>query len=127
MNPMYLERIRVGHGGKPAESIPLIGKVSDGRALFEAALKLRSDLILTDISLPTLDGIEAAKNLKKSGCTPRIVFLTVDDDPGSLVPVLPQELLDSSQSKKYLLICCPPSRKPSANTFSFPMPTTGTV
>ncbi len=59
----------------------VVGRVSDGRSLFEAALKLRPHLILTDISLPTLDGIEAAKNLKKSGCTSRIVFLTVDDDP----------------------------------------------
>jgi len=54
----------------------VVGKVGDGRALFHAALKLKPDIIVTDISMPLLNGIEAAKSLKGSGCTSPVVFLT---------------------------------------------------
>jgi DNA-binding NarL/FixJ family response regulator len=40
-------------------------------------VELKPDIILTDISMPILNGIEAATKLKESGCTSRIVFLTV--------------------------------------------------
>ena len=59
----------------------IVGRVGDGRALVEAAAKLRPDAIVTDISMPILDGIAAAKLLRDSGSTSRIVFLTVHRDP----------------------------------------------
>jgi DNA-binding NarL/FixJ family response regulator len=59
----------------------VIGKVVDGRSLFETAMKLKPDVIVTDISMPVLDGIAAADRLKESGCASRIVFLTVHSDP----------------------------------------------
>ena len=64
---------------KPAFEI--VGREGDGRALVEAAAKLRPDAIVTDISMPILNGIEAAKLVRDSGSTTRIVFLTVHRDP----------------------------------------------
>jgi DNA-binding NarL/FixJ family response regulator len=58
----------------------VIGKVGNGQALFEQAMRLKPDVIVTDISMPILNGIEAADRLKESGCNSRIVFLTVHSD-----------------------------------------------
>jgi len=43
-------------------------------------MRLRPEVIVTDISMPILNGIEAADRLKESGCNSRIVFLTVHSD-----------------------------------------------
>jgi DNA-binding NarL/FixJ family response regulator len=58
----------------------VVGKVVNGRDLFEEAMRLQPDVIVTDISMPVLNGIEAADQLKESGCNSRIVFLTVHSD-----------------------------------------------
>jgi DNA-binding NarL/FixJ family response regulator len=58
----------------------VIGKVCNGQALFDEAMRLKPDVIVTDISMPILNGIEAADRLKESGCNSRIVFLTVHSD-----------------------------------------------
>jgi DNA-binding NarL/FixJ family response regulator len=58
----------------------VVGKVADGKSLLEAAGKLDPDLIVTDISMPILNGIEAIKNLKESGSRAKVVFLTVHAD-----------------------------------------------
>jgi len=55
----------------------IVGCVGDGQALIEAAAKLKPDVIVLDVSMPVLNGIDAAANLKESGSTSRIVFLTV--------------------------------------------------
>ena len=59
----------------------VVEKVHDGRALIDAVLKLKPDLVITDISMPVLNGIDAVDELRKSGCISRIVFLTVHSDP----------------------------------------------
>ena len=58
----------------------LVGTVSDGRALLTAAEKLRPDVIVIDISMPLLNGIEAARQLKKAHADTKIIFLTMHDD-----------------------------------------------
>ena len=58
----------------------VVGKVGDGKALIEEAIRLKPDIIITDISMPILDGIEAVDRLKELGCTSRIVFLSVHSD-----------------------------------------------
>lgn len=55
--------------------------VEDGESLVEAAGKLQPDVIITDISMPKLNGIEAAGRLRESGSSSKIVFLTVHADP----------------------------------------------
>ena len=58
----------------------VVGAVDNGESLFEAAMKLHPDVIVTDISMPKLSGIEAANRLRESGSLSRIVFLTVHTD-----------------------------------------------
>jgi DNA-binding NarL/FixJ family response regulator len=59
----------------------VVGKVLDGQRLLDEATRLKPDVIVSDISMPLLNGIEAADQLKESGCQSRIVFLTVHSDP----------------------------------------------
>lgn len=59
----------------------VVCKVRDGQALFEEAMRLKPDVIVTDISMPALSGIEAVDRLMGSGCKSRFVFLTVHSDP----------------------------------------------
>ncbi len=59
----------------------VVGAVEDGRALLESALRLRPDLILLDISMPLLNGIDAARQLKKTLPDAKLVFVTMHADP----------------------------------------------
>jgi DNA-binding NarL/FixJ family response regulator len=62
------------------ESFDVVGMVSDGRAALETTLKLEPDLVVLDISMPAMSGIEVAQELKKRGNKAKIVFLTVHED-----------------------------------------------
>jgi DNA-binding NarL/FixJ family response regulator len=57
----------------------VVGAVSSGTALVEHANKLSPDLIVLDISMPGVTGIEAAHQLRESGSSARVVFLTVHE------------------------------------------------
>jgi DNA-binding NarL/FixJ family response regulator len=58
----------------------LVGTVEDGHALLAAAEKLRPDVVVTDISMPLLNGLDAARQLKKIDPGVKIVFLTMHAD-----------------------------------------------
>src|SRR6185369_5367577 len=58
----------------------LVGKVGDGLALIKAAKQLKPDIIITDISMPHLSGLDAASQLKKEGLSSKIIFLTMHPD-----------------------------------------------
>ena len=58
----------------------IVGAVADGRALLAAAETLRPDVIISDISMPLLNGLEAARQIKKSDPHAKIIFLTVHPD-----------------------------------------------
>ena len=59
----------------------VVGMVEDGRALVEAAQKLRPDLILLDISMPLLNGLEAARQLTKLVPESKLIMLTMHASP----------------------------------------------
>jgi DNA-binding NarL/FixJ family response regulator len=59
----------------------IVGTAEDGRALLDSAPKLKPDIVLLDISMPQLNGIEAARQLKKSMPECRLIFLTMHADP----------------------------------------------
>ena len=59
----------------------VVGTVEDGRALVEAAQKLRPDLILMDISMPLLNGLEAARQLAKLVPESKLIMLTMHASP----------------------------------------------
>lgn len=58
----------------------ILGSVEDGRALVEQASSLHPDVVVADISMPLLNGIEAARQIKKIDATIKIVFLTMHPD-----------------------------------------------
>jgi DNA-binding NarL/FixJ family response regulator len=58
----------------------IAGAVNDGLQLVEQAAALQPDVIVADISMPLLNGIDAVKRLREEGCTARIVFLTMHPD-----------------------------------------------
>jgi DNA-binding NarL/FixJ family response regulator len=58
----------------------LVGTVSDGRELVASAEELVPDVIVADISMPSLNGLEAARQLKQSGNRAKIIFLTMHAD-----------------------------------------------
>src|SRR5262245_23790611 len=58
----------------------VVGSVVDGRALLAEAERLHPDVIVLDITMPRLDGIEAARQLRRSHQSARLVFLTVHED-----------------------------------------------
>ena len=59
----------------------LVGTVEDGRALVAEAARLRPDVIVADISMPQLNGIEAVRQIKEKDEKTKIVFLTMHPDP----------------------------------------------
>jgi DNA-binding NarL/FixJ family response regulator len=54
--------------------------VEDGRALLRAVEEHRPDVVVADVSMPSLNGIEAAEQLRRSGSTVKIIFLTMHPD-----------------------------------------------
>jgi DNA-binding NarL/FixJ family response regulator len=59
------------------DEFELVGMVEDGRALIEAARKLRPDVIVADITMPHLNGIDALERLKRDSPKLPVVFLTM--------------------------------------------------
>ena len=55
----------------------IAGSAADGRALVEAALRLKPDLIIVDITMPLLSGIEAARQIKTSLPGTKLLFVTM--------------------------------------------------
>ena len=58
----------------------IVGQASDGRALVAAAEKLKPDLIVLDISMPLLNGLEAGRQIKHKSPNVKLVFLTMNED-----------------------------------------------
>lgn len=58
----------------------IIDIVEDGRKLVDAAEKLQPDLILVDISMPLLNGLDAFERILKTDCNAKVIFLTMHQD-----------------------------------------------
>ena len=59
----------------------IVGTVDSGQAVLEAVEQLHPDVLILDISMEPVDGLEAARRLTHTGSTAKIVFLTVHKDP----------------------------------------------
>jgi DNA-binding NarL/FixJ family response regulator len=66
----------------------IVGTVSDGRTLVDAALRLKPDLIVLDIAMPLLNGIDAAVQIKKSLPAMKLLFVTMHVNPAYLEAAL---------------------------------------
>ena len=74
---MFLEGLR----GILSHEYEVVGAVADGRALLEAAAAQRPDLIIVDISMPELDGIEAPRRLRRLVPSARVLILSIHTEP----------------------------------------------
>jgi DNA-binding NarL/FixJ family response regulator len=59
----------------------VVGAVGDGRALLTAAQELKPDVVVLDIAMPLLNGLDAARQLKRTMPEVKIVILTINEDP----------------------------------------------
>jgi DNA-binding NarL/FixJ family response regulator len=62
-------------------SCQVVGTVSDGRALLEAAARLQPDIVVLDIGMPQLNGLDAGRQLKHSLPKVKLIFMTMHQDP----------------------------------------------
>ncbi len=62
----------------------VVGAVSDGRSLVDAALRLKPDLIVLDVTMPLLTGVDAARQIHKRLPRTKLLFLTVHANPAYL-------------------------------------------
>ena len=75
--PLMLERVKTFL----EPTFDVVGLAHDGLEMVEEAKRLNPDIIVADISMPELDGIEAAHRLREMGARASIVFLTIHESP----------------------------------------------
>lgn len=64
----------------------VVRTVGNGQLLVDAVRELNPDVVVVDISMPVLSGIEAVRRIMKSGSSAKVVFLTVNEDP-DIIPI----------------------------------------
>ena len=84
-NLQVLEYVR---GFLSANCCEIVGVVTDGKAAIDAAAQLLPDVVVLDISMPVLNGMEAAKRMLRAKPSTKIVFLTVERDKDTCRAVL---------------------------------------
>ena len=84
-NIQVLEYVR---GFLSANCCEVVGVVTDGEAAIGAAAQLLPDVVVLDISMPVLNGMEAAKRMLQANPSTKIVFLTVEKDKDTCRAVL---------------------------------------
>jgi DNA-binding NarL/FixJ family response regulator len=63
------------------KTYPVLGIVHDGRAMVAEAIRVRPDVIVVDVGMPLLNGLDAARTIKSQAPNTKFVFLTMHDDP----------------------------------------------
>ena len=99
------DSVRSAVGRLLKDEFELVGAVSTGRELVDAALAQRPDVIVSDLDMPSLDGLAALKVLREAGHTPPFVLLTAMEgdvrdwiDMGAIGVVLKSDLLDLAEA-----------------------------
>ena len=58
----------------------VVGAVGDGKELLKAALSLRPDVVLADIGMPSLNGLDAGRRLKQANPHVKLIYLTMNNN-----------------------------------------------
>jgi DNA-binding NarL/FixJ family response regulator len=74
---MFAEALRV----YLEKTYPVVGVVMDGRTMMTEAMRLQPDVMVVDIGMPLLNGLDAARRIKEQAPNIKFVFLTMHDDP----------------------------------------------
>jgi DNA-binding NarL/FixJ family response regulator len=69
-----------GLGRLLGDSVDIVAYVKNGQQLVESASKLRPDIIVSDVTMPGMSGLDAMRQLKAEGLRARFIFLTVHTD-----------------------------------------------
>jgi DNA-binding NarL/FixJ family response regulator len=64
-----------------APHFEIVATVGDGRALLETASALKPDVVVVDVAMPLLNGLDAGRELKKRLPSVKLIFLTMNEDP----------------------------------------------
>ena len=87
-----------------------VGEAADGLEAVQKAKELEPDLILLDLALPVLNGMEVARRVRNLAPAARILFLSLESSPETV-----REALSLGQatftSRVFRVICCPPSKR----------------
>ena len=75
----HVSKLLEGH-----KQYQVVGTTTDGAGVLREYSRLKPDVIVLDISMGEVSGIDVAQNLRDSGCHSKIVFLTVHEDPDFL-------------------------------------------
>ncbi len=70
------------------EDFEVVATAEDGNQAVDAVVLLNPDVLVIDISMPVLDGLQAAKRLQKANCPTKVVFLTIHEDPDFVAAAL---------------------------------------
>jgi len=99
------DSVRAGVGRLLKARFEVVGSVSNGRELVDAALAYSPDVIVSDLDMPSLDGLAALKVLREAGHTPPFVLLTAMEgdvrdwiDMGVIGVVHKSDLLDLAEA-----------------------------
>jgi DNA-binding NarL/FixJ family response regulator len=71
-----------------AEEFEVVATAEDGNQAVAAVLALDPDVLVTDISMPLLDGLQVAKRLQTAHCRAKILFLTIHEDQDFVIAAL---------------------------------------
>src|SRR5882762_1560262 len=71
-----------------APHVEVVATVGDGRALLEAAQALKPDVVVIDVGMPLLNGLDAGRELKKRLPNVKLIFLTMNEDPDLAVEAM---------------------------------------
>ena len=71
-----------------AKDFDVVAMVHDGRSLIQAAERLQPDVILVDIGMPVLNGLEAAQRIKRTLPNVKIIYVTINHDPDLVAEAL---------------------------------------
>jgi DNA-binding NarL/FixJ family response regulator len=66
--------------GLVAYDCDVVGTVTDGRALLEAAVRLQPDVVIADLNMPTISGLEACRELVRSNPAMKVILLSAMND-----------------------------------------------
>jgi len=73
-----------------ASDFDVVATVHDGRSLMQAAYTLKPDVILVDIAMPLLNGLESARRIKQTLPDVKVIYVTINNDPDVVAEALRQ-------------------------------------